>query len=485
MLRSLVGSEMCIRDRVSTQSTGHFTHNGPRTMNATGTGRPRSRPPPAAFRDRCIQTIAEWWVLPVIQTVFGCVVTPTKLLWNRLEHTAQDQHELMHNVRVTKGVRYGRQPSEVYELMEPASGPLLGVVFYVHGGGFVCTSAELYDASVAYLARNGLVVVMVDYPLAPQARHPAPLVSVLSAIAHLISSRPDLDDCPLGTTLFGDSAGANLAMLAGAVLSNPEIRLWLEQQSGTKIHAMVPRLHRVISMYGMLGQEVLPTGPALARHALQILWRAHDIGDCGFPAQFADLLDSPLVREYPQTLLCLAEEDDIKNSSVVVAAKMKMLGLQNELRRYPGLHGFFGLPCAWSLGRCHSNAMPCAEYVLNFLVGQTKSSFNSSSQVPLRDVNFEWSALVVFFEMLILIPLACTGFPVLVLMQLTSGWRQRRRQLLLVAWILAGTTGGGLACFVRDAWKGLLSTQLCWKKATVARCLRNRDDVVDIDNTQA
>ena len=142
-----------------------------------------------------------------------------------MEHTALDGYEMVAGVCITKCVRYGPHPKHLFICMHPSdpvqarggdvggdvdsnnatamnrssatasskkgghdSGGECGdggalsdsVVLYLHGGGFVCSEAEMYYNSCTYLVRRGCSVFVADYPLAPQDRHPQPLLAVRS-----------------------------------------------------------------------------------------------------------------------------------------------------------------------------------------------------------------------------------------------------------------------------------------------------------------
>ena len=167
-------------------------------------------------------------VFQAVQLYFDSVIVVTKLLYNRLPHTSQDYKETFSDVKQQKHIRYGALRNEVYHLIRPAAdAPSRGCIFYVHGGGFVSTSFELYDASVAYLARSGYTVVGVDYPLAPLSRHPQPVMSVLAAVEHFVAHEGSVGDL----ILMGDSAGANIALMAAAVLVNPPLMQLMQRAS--------------------------------------------------------------------------------------------------------------------------------------------------------------------------------------------------------------------------------------------------------------
>lgn len=82
-----------------------------------------------------------------------------------------------------------------------------GVLVYLHGGGWVVGDLETHDPVCRRVANaTGAVVVSVDYRLAPEDPHPAPLNDAWAALLAVAGRYPDR---PLGVA--GDSAGASLA----------------------------------------------------------------------------------------------------------------------------------------------------------------------------------------------------------------------------------------------------------------------------------
>lgn len=92
----------------------------------------------------------------------------------------------------------------------PAPMPSRGVLYYIHGGGYMLSSIEAYDARCSYwAAETGCTVVSVDYRLAPENPYPA---AIDDCITGLVWTRDHLDDFDARTIgLAGDSAGGGLA----------------------------------------------------------------------------------------------------------------------------------------------------------------------------------------------------------------------------------------------------------------------------------
>ena len=97
----------------------------------------------------------------------------------------------------------------------------LPAMIYIHGGSFMASKAEFYKEPCRYVAENlGIRVFNVDYSLAPENVYPAAIEDVLAAADHIFANSAErgVDKEHIG--LFGDSAGANLAL--AAILDNKD-----------------------------------------------------------------------------------------------------------------------------------------------------------------------------------------------------------------------------------------------------------------------
>jgi len=102
-----------------------------------------------------------------------------------------------------------------------------GALVWIHGGGFVLGSPVTYHDTCSRLADElGIVVVSVDYRLAPAHPFPAGLEDCYAALAWLHAEAADLGVDPGRIAVGGDSAGGGLAAcLAQLVHDRGELSL--------------------------------------------------------------------------------------------------------------------------------------------------------------------------------------------------------------------------------------------------------------------
>jgi epsilon-lactone hydrolase len=92
---------------------------------------------------------------------------------------------------------------------DPTGGAQDRVIQYVHGGGYVIGSADYYRKLTGHLANAiGCRVLNVDYRLAPEHPHPAPVEDSTTAYRWLLDQGIE----PGHIAISGDSAGGGLTM---------------------------------------------------------------------------------------------------------------------------------------------------------------------------------------------------------------------------------------------------------------------------------
>ncbi|MCL7365978.1 carboxylesterase/lipase family protein [Streptomyces ardesiacus] len=178
---------------------------------------------------------------------------------------------------VRTGVPFGDEPGALEPLVQfdgarVPTRPGAPVMVFVHGGGFVAGSnrASLYDGS--RFARDGVVLVTVNYRLGipgfldlPGAPRNRGLLDVLQALRWVRENVAAFGGDPGNVTLFGQSAGATIA---GAVLADPAARGLLSRvivQSGNGRGAFTPEQAARVTARAAAELGVAPHAEAFAR----------------------------------------------------------------------------------------------------------------------------------------------------------------------------------------------------------------------------
>ena len=157
-------------------------------------------------------------------------------------------------IQITRHVRYSSKHAlETLDIIQPSTPPSepRTPIVYIHGGAFIAASSELCMHSISFLGRQGYTVYSVDYPLAPENKHPAALVSVIKSLAYIRATYNVSN-----ITLFGDSAGGSLASMAAIYLQSPELLRQLGRTCGEDLCALVyPDISKLLCLYGIMDEE--------------------------------------------------------------------------------------------------------------------------------------------------------------------------------------------------------------------------------------
>ncbi|MDP9842173.1 alpha/beta hydrolase [Streptosporangium lutulentum] len=211
-------------------------------------------------------------------------------------------------------------------------------VYWIHGGGMIIGDPEMDDLRmVEYVIRLGCVAVSVDYRLAPEHPHPAPVEDCYAGLVWTAKNAAELGIDPDRIAVGGLSAGGGLA--AGTVL--------LARDRGG------PALAFQLLVCPMLDdRNVTPSSREFAeavvwnRGANLLGWSAllgdaagtDDVSPYAAPARMADL------SGLPPAYLDVGELEVFRDECVDYAQRLVQAGVSTEFHLYPGaFHSFDGM----------------------------------------------------------------------------------------------------------------------------------------------
>ncbi len=221
-------------------------------------------------------------------------------------------------------------PVRIYRPVETDE-PSMGLVYF-HGGGFVAGSVEVYDPLTRALAkRAGIVVVSVDYRLAPEHPYPAALDDAWTATKWVSENAEELGLDELKIGVGGDSAGGTLAAIVARRGRDHAVPL-----------AAQLLLYPVMNHdFNTPSYSLFSAGYLLTRNAMEWYWRqyvgerdASDDRDAS-PAAERDL------RRLPRAIVITAEADPLRDEAEAYAQRLFISTVETEGYRYDGMvHGF-------------------------------------------------------------------------------------------------------------------------------------------------
>lgn len=219
-------------------------------------------------------------------------------------------------------------PIRIYRPTE--SEAACGGIFYIHGGGMIVGDLETGDLECKMMcAQLGVVVVNIDYRLAPEHPHPAPVEDCYVGLTWMAENADELGVDSERIAIFGPSAGGGLTV-ATTLLA-------LDRKG--------PKICFVMAIYPMLddrnetpsSHQITALG-AWDRFASIEAWEAYLGG------QEADHYAAPARREdvsgFPPTFIDVGTEDAFRDEDIAFASKLLAAGVPTELHVYQGaFHG--------------------------------------------------------------------------------------------------------------------------------------------------
>jgi acetyl esterase len=109
----------------------------------------------------------------------------------------------------------------------PSESRMRASILHIHGGGMILGTADMSLASAPLIAlMNDVVIVSVDYRLAPETPFPGPQEDCYAGLQWLVANAKELGVDPAKISVMGESAGGGLAAaLAHIVRDRGEVNL--------------------------------------------------------------------------------------------------------------------------------------------------------------------------------------------------------------------------------------------------------------------
>ena len=228
-------------------------------------------------------------------------------------------------------------PIRVYRPNSAAPGDRLPVVINFHGGGWVSGDphqSEWWCSSVS--ADAGVVVVSVDYRLAPEHPFPAAPEDCYGATGWAAEHADELGIDAARLAVMGDSAGGNLA----AVVS-----LMARDRGG-------PPIALQILIYPSV--ELVDEFPSKTENANAPVLTKKDMDNCpklyfhNSGREMTDPYASPLRADHqglPPALIQTAQFDPLRDEGPAYATALRAAGVQVRYTNYvDAVHGYISMP---------------------------------------------------------------------------------------------------------------------------------------------
>ena len=256
-------------------------------------------------------------------------VTPDELRAQFVRQSTEQWSGVVDELHSVEDTDADGVPIRIYRPVETEE-PSMALVYF-HGGGWVVGSIDTHDGITRAIARRaGIVVVSVDYRLAPEHPFPAALEDAWTATqwvsSHADELKLDVDRIGVG----GDSSGGNLAAVVARRGRDHAVPVALQLL-----------LYPVISYaFDTPSYSYFSEGYGLTRDGMRWYWDQYLGGSDGknpdvSPSETADL------RRLPRAIVVTAEADVLRDEAESYAQRMFLSTVETEGYRYDGMvHGF-------------------------------------------------------------------------------------------------------------------------------------------------
>jgi acetyl esterase len=253
-------------------------------------------------------------------------------------------------------------PVRVYRPRD-ASGPV-PVVLNFHGGGWTSgdpQQSQWWCSSVA--AEAGVVVVSVDYRLAPEHVFPVAAEDCYGATVWVAEHADELGVDASRLAVMGDSAGGNLAAV---------VALMSRDRSGPAI-ALQVLIYPVVDLAASYpSEEENEFAPVLAKADLTGATGLYCLAEQASDP-YASPLRAPSHAGLPPALIQTAQHDPLRDQGPAYAAALRADGVPVRLTNYiDAVHGYISIP----------GVVPAARQALAETVDVVRESLRTTSATP-------------------------------------------------------------------------------------------------------
>jgi acetyl esterase/lipase len=202
----------------------------------------------------------------------------------------------------------------------------------IHGGGFVLGSIESEHALAVNLAQElGIVVVSVDYRLAPEHRFPAGLHDCYAALLWIDAEADALGVDRGRVAVSGQSAGGGLAAA---------LALFSRDHGGPSICFQFLGIPELDDRLETASMRAFVDTPMWHRPNAELSWQYYlgpdrgDVSPYAAPARATDLAG------LPPAYVTAMEFDPLRDEAILYALALLAAGVSVELHTFPGtFHG--------------------------------------------------------------------------------------------------------------------------------------------------
>ncbi len=235
----------------------------------------------------------------------------------------------------------GDIPVRVYTPRD-AEGEKLPVLVVYHGGGWVIGDLETHDNQCRYLSNEAdMIVVAVDYRLAPEHKFPAGVNDCINATEWVIANAETLGGDASKVAVTGDSAGGNMAAVVAQQLKGKIIFQLLVYPATDFSETVYPSREEFGGGEYFLSMEDMAWfGGLLVNEPSDLL------------GETASVMARKDLSGLAPALTITAGYDPLRDEGKAYADRLRDAGVSSEYKCFDGtIHGFTLFPGALEAGK--------------------------------------------------------------------------------------------------------------------------------------
>jgi len=229
---------------------------------------------------------------------------------------------------------HGTIPARIYtpKTLRQKDGLAACLVFF-HGGGWVIGNLDTHDVACRQLAHEGeLIVISVDYRLAPEHRFPAAVDDAIIAMKWIAANARQYGIDAARLIVGGDSAGGNLAAV---------VALDARDGNGPAIAGQL-LIYPATEFSRKHASHREPDTSILLTHSGIDWFVNHYMGDADISDWRASPARATTLAALPPAYVLTAGADPLRDEGDEYAARLKEAGVPVTYKHFPGqFHGFF------------------------------------------------------------------------------------------------------------------------------------------------
>lgn len=226
-------------------------------------------------------------------------------------------------------------------IYRPKGGKNLPILLYFHGGAFIYGTPEQYDFIFFKLALDiGMLIVSVDYRLAPEHPFPAGIEDGYEALLWLSKYGNQIGGSKNNILIGGSSAGATIAASITHLTRDRKQAVIRHQ------YLLYPPVSHLLTTLSM---DQLANAPMQTKTSAKWMWKYYLQEKISNPPKYGVPLLEDNFKKLPDATIIVCEFDPLKDEGKLYAQKLKDANVSvNLLEIKRAVHAFDFFPCQLS-----------------------------------------------------------------------------------------------------------------------------------------